>query len=251
MSDNTTETQNTGNSRRKFLTRASAGAAFTLLPAKSVWANGVTHSIVASGHGSDWAAGQQLSLKSISDWTSATDANVLTELKRSFEDVFGFAPPLFAGGTAVKLERNNASNTELPISLRDVLRGFRKYLVRLTANNGTELTSWQLTADSTAGSLENSSMLVTPQNGNPSFYANRYQVFFSSENEIAAKMVAVYLNAKFDGQVVGVNYPVINKGGVDDPRGLFNSDVEFANYLTDNYNSDPSTLVYSLDQLLS
>ncbi len=41
------------NKRRTFLKRASATAVVGAIPAKSVWATGITNSIVASGHGSD------------------------------------------------------------------------------------------------------------------------------------------------------------------------------------------------------
>ena len=52
--------------RRKFLTRAGAGLVIASLPAKSVWAgsNGLAGSIIASGHGSDFAGGKPLVLKS-------------------------------------------------------------------------------------------------------------------------------------------------------------------------------------------
>ena len=50
-------------SRRQFLTRAAVGAALATIPAKSVWATGLTNSIVASGHGSDFAGGTPLILK--------------------------------------------------------------------------------------------------------------------------------------------------------------------------------------------
>ncbi len=41
-------------SRRKFMAKASAGALISTIPAKSVWATGLTNSIIASGHGSDF-----------------------------------------------------------------------------------------------------------------------------------------------------------------------------------------------------
>jgi hypothetical protein len=42
--------------------RAGTGAVIAALPMKSVWANGITNSIIASGHGSDWAGGATLNL---------------------------------------------------------------------------------------------------------------------------------------------------------------------------------------------
>lgn len=53
--------------RRKFLTRAGAGLVIASLPAKSVWASQnlcQLNSIVASCHGSDFAGGKRISLKS-------------------------------------------------------------------------------------------------------------------------------------------------------------------------------------------
>lgn len=55
-------------SRRQFLTRASVGAALATIPAKSVWATSLTNSIVASGHGSDFAGGTPLILKAPDQW---------------------------------------------------------------------------------------------------------------------------------------------------------------------------------------
>ena len=48
--------------RRKFLTRTGAGFVIASLPAKSVWAssNGLAGSIMASGHASDFAGGNDL-----------------------------------------------------------------------------------------------------------------------------------------------------------------------------------------------
>ena len=48
--------------RRKFMRRVGTGAVIAALPMKSVWANGITNSIIASGHGSDWAGGATLNL---------------------------------------------------------------------------------------------------------------------------------------------------------------------------------------------
>ncbi|MDP5031776.1 hypothetical protein, partial [Paraglaciecola sp.] len=49
-------------SRRKFLTRTGAGLVIASLPSKSVWATtcGVANSICASGHGSDFAQGNNI-----------------------------------------------------------------------------------------------------------------------------------------------------------------------------------------------
>lgn len=58
----------TTQSRRRFVKRTAVGAALVSLPVKSVWANGITNSIVASGHGSDWANGGTLRLQGPDYW---------------------------------------------------------------------------------------------------------------------------------------------------------------------------------------
>ena len=59
----TESTDNKVNSRRKFLQKSSAGVVIASLPAKSVWANGIAGSIVASGHSSDWASRNSIVLR--------------------------------------------------------------------------------------------------------------------------------------------------------------------------------------------
>lgn len=62
-------------SRRRFVKKAAVGASLVALPVRSVWANGITNSIVASGHGSDWANGSTLSLLTPDDWANEIDIN--------------------------------------------------------------------------------------------------------------------------------------------------------------------------------
>lgn len=96
-SNNTPEssTEASQQSRRKFLTRATAGVVIASLPAKSVWAAGgnILNSIVASGHGSDFAGGKRVQLLS--------QGLVKTQLTQyhnvRFSSVFGGAP--FQKGT--------------------------------------------------------------------------------------------------------------------------------------------------------
>lgn len=76
----------TAQSRRRFVKRTAVGAALVSLPVKSVWANGITNSIVASGHGSDWANGGMLSLQGPDYWASTISGTVASE---KFSDVFG------------------------------------------------------------------------------------------------------------------------------------------------------------------
>jgi hypothetical protein len=85
--------------RRTFLKRASAGAVIVSIPGKSVWANGITGSIVASGHGSDWNDGKCTALLSPGffkgnghndDWSGMHDD--------SFSLIFG-GPPIRSQGS--------------------------------------------------------------------------------------------------------------------------------------------------------
>lgn len=57
-------------SRRKFLTKASVGIVVASLPARSVWAgsSGIAQSIVASGHGSEFANSVKIALLSPGYW---------------------------------------------------------------------------------------------------------------------------------------------------------------------------------------
>ena len=82
--------QSPQHSRRKFLTRATAGVVIASLPAKSVWAAGgnILNSIVASGHGSDFANGKRIQLLS-----QGFVKNKLPQYHNiRFSSVFGGAP---------------------------------------------------------------------------------------------------------------------------------------------------------------
>lgn len=68
----------TTQSRRRFVKRTAVSAALVSLPLKSVWANGITNSIVASGHGSDWANGAQINLLGPGQWRRRADSHVLS-----------------------------------------------------------------------------------------------------------------------------------------------------------------------------
>lgn len=87
--------QSPQHSRRKFLTRATAGVVIASLPAKSVWAAGgnILNSIVASGHGSDFANGKRIQLLS-----QGLVKTHLPEYHRvNFISIFGGAPFLKKG----------------------------------------------------------------------------------------------------------------------------------------------------------
>lgn len=93
-------------SRRKFLTKASVGIVVASLPARSVWARdgGVAQSIVASGHGSDFADGKCIQLLSRGKWGKVNKAS-FPFLKEKFQDVFS-SP----GTTAVAVPKNAGTN---------------------------------------------------------------------------------------------------------------------------------------------
>jgi hypothetical protein len=72
-------------SRRVFMRRAGTGAVIAALPMKSVWANGITNSIIASGHGSDWAGGADLVLRDSNFFTSLYS---VSDPGPAFKDIF-------------------------------------------------------------------------------------------------------------------------------------------------------------------
>jgi len=90
----TSQTIDTANehakSRRSFLTKATTGLVIASIPARSVWASGggIAQSIIASGHGSDFAQGNPLQLLSPGYWMNHhTHFHAL-----KFADVFGGRP---------------------------------------------------------------------------------------------------------------------------------------------------------------
>jgi hypothetical protein len=80
------------NMRRTFLKRASATAVVGAIPAKSVWATGITNSIVASGHGSDFADGRDIKLLSPCSILTLLSENSGANLDLNFSQVFGEGP---------------------------------------------------------------------------------------------------------------------------------------------------------------
>ncbi|MFT4970717.1 MAG: hypothetical protein ACI9O4_002478 [Chitinophagales bacterium] len=79
--------------RRTFLKRVSAGAVIASIPAKSVWANGITASIVASGHGSDFNNGKCTGLLSPEFFKGSGNVDVWSVMHDNFfTSIFGGAP---------------------------------------------------------------------------------------------------------------------------------------------------------------
>ncbi|OUS27742.1 hypothetical protein A9Q98_09055 [Thalassotalea sp. 42_200_T64] len=77
--------------RRKFLTRTAAGIVVASIPAKSVFANNVVNSIIASGHASDFAGGDPIELLGPCAWLEQD--NYWTDISdMSFNSIFGEGP---------------------------------------------------------------------------------------------------------------------------------------------------------------
>ena len=113
MNDKKLEAENSSanvakSSRRKFLVKASAGTLIATLPAKTVWANVITNSMVASGHGSDFNAGVTVQLQGPNFWC-AEQSRLGTVLNDRFVSIFG--------GAAI----NNAGLFDSHLTLRQVL----------------------------------------------------------------------------------------------------------------------------------
>jgi hypothetical protein len=91
---NSTDVQNKRDGRRKFLRRASTAAVIASIPAKSVWATGMTNSMVASGHGSDMAGGNSIHLVKPHKWVKYANNHQLDSgfLDQKFSMLFGGAP---------------------------------------------------------------------------------------------------------------------------------------------------------------
>ena len=95
-------------SRRRFLRKASAGALIATIPAQSVWATGLTNSVVASGHGSDVGGGQQLVLKH-HDYYYDYRSSLNAILDKTFVSVFNVYP----------VTENGSAHTD-PLTIGDI-----------------------------------------------------------------------------------------------------------------------------------
>ena len=107
----------TAQSRRRFVKRTAVGAALVSLPVKSVWANGITNSIVASGHGSDWANGGALRLQGPDYWAS----NISLVPSERFVDVFGETGYNSRSSQGIRYENGSVKKIGASRTLADVL----------------------------------------------------------------------------------------------------------------------------------
>lgn len=140
-------------SRRVFMRRAGTGAVIAALPMKSVWANGITTSIIASGNGSNWVGSNDLHLCEY----------------RDFQPMFTIRDPgpTFASVFGGPAKSNGLSGGDLSAELTFF------NILKIKDNDKVRQKSYK----------------------GPSNY-NRH-------------LVAMYLNAKYNGQW-GIVYPVVN-----------------------------------------
>ena len=129
-------------SRRRFVKKAAVGASLVALPVRSVWANGITNSIVASGHGSDWANGASINLQSPRYWFNNLSSS---ELMISFNSTFGGNPVDRTGAlmssdrTFAEILAPYATLSQKGVKYRDLsneqkdLLGKKQYNARLVA----------------------------------------------------------------------------------------------------------------------
>lgn len=106
-------------SRRNFLTKATAGLVIASIPARSVWASGggIAQSIIASGHGSDFAEGNPLKLLSPGYWMNHhTHFHAL-----KFVDVFGGRPFDTSGISCLVVKLSNTPGDIKELTFGDVL----------------------------------------------------------------------------------------------------------------------------------
>jgi hypothetical protein len=188
-------------SRRKFLTRASVGAVLATIPAKSVWATGLTNSIVASGHGSDFAGGKDLALKLPHEW-------------------------LRSGISALGWVYANVTYTASPVinwKLRRCLNGDESKL-RLCHLLGDRIELKHFIehkVGGTVGSQEHDGRHYDIKLTERRFSSNKEHRYTwgkllrhlggedGSPTELNSYIVSAYLNARYSGRH-GIHYPIVN-----------------------------------------
>ena len=181
-------------SRRRFLTRASAGAMLATIPSKSVWATMSSNSIAASGHGSDFAGGHQLHLKSPHDWLKTR----VGQLAYKYLAVCGGCPNI-----DWKLKRC------LGNKVNDL---FLCHLLGDTA----ELTNFFKKVGGKVGTFRKNNntyhVKLFQQSRNKWRYYKWSDIFnyLGGNSELNKYIVSAYLNAELSGKFPGVFYPIVN-----------------------------------------
>ena len=198
---------NSSASRRKFVKRAAAGTALLSLPARSVWANGTVNSIVASGHGSDWASGERIMLRSHGYWKN----NIPDSDKVTFSSVFGF-DALSDSGNSIKL----------PTYLGGFEAPKLHHFLKSEGDSGVLIAG---VTDDTDVFVKRTSKL--DRLGNPK---NKFDL--SGPDNVNCHIVSMYLNAKYHG-MHGVHYPVL---------ASFGSLQNYVDYLSRLYSSNAGKL---------
>ena len=188
-------------SRRIFLTRASVGAALATIPAKPVWATGLTNSNVASGSSSDFSGGIDLALKLPDQWIGS-------------------------GIAALGWLYANVTYTASPVinwKLRRCLGG-QEYKLRLCHLLGdkVELTHFiEHKVRGKVGSYENNGSYYDIELKERGYNKNKERLYTweklirhlggedGSPVELNRYIVSAYLNAKYSGRY-GIHYPIVN-----------------------------------------
>jgi hypothetical protein len=184
-------------SRRKFLTRATIGAALATIPAKSVWATGLTNSIVASGHGSDFAGGRTLVLRSPDYWLTSN----VPELNVPYSQL---------------------TYTSFPVIHRSLRRLFSSkeglLLLRHLLGDRAQLENFiKFTLQGAVGNFKHGNKSYDIELGKKNGEAKRYtwEKFLEQLGgeegvaELNTYLVSAYLNAKHSG-FHGIHYPIVN-----------------------------------------
>ncbi|MGB3726817.1 MAG: hypothetical protein WA981_13690, partial [Glaciecola sp.] len=200
-----------------FLVKATAGAAIASIPAKSVWATGLTNSIVASGHGSDFANGVQIVLLSPNSWKSNG-----TDLTDTYKSVFH-------------------QNPLIGSELRDLIPASALEHITLGAILGkSQYVNSFITA--AGGIIVNPYHFPDGEYKGVKFVVNHQDVYikyrslktalktpYSGASDLNKLIVSTYLNAKYSGVTSGVVYPVVKSPAY--PNAPYNSIDEFARKL--------------------
>jgi hypothetical protein len=182
------------NSRRRFISRASAGAVLATLPSKSVWATMSSNSIAASGHGSDFAGGAHLQLKKPHEWLDTR----VGQLAYKYFAVCGGAPKLH-------WKLNNCIGDKANQLFLCHLLGDVGELTHFFKSLGGEVKVFKKN-----GRTYHVKLRDKYRNRNRYFTWNDIFSYIGGDSELNKYIVSTYLNAKLSGIHAGVVYPIAN-----------------------------------------
>jgi hypothetical protein len=209
------------NSRRRFISRASAGAVLATLPSKSVWATMSSNSIAASGHGSDFAGGAHLQLKKPHDWLKTG----VGQLAYKYYSVCGGNPKIHW-----KLSRcigHKADKLFLCHLLGDVGE-----LTHFFKSIGGEVKVFKR-----SGKTYHVKLWDSRKQRNRYFTWNNIFKYIGGDSELNKYIVSTYLNAKLSGIYAGVVYPIANS--YNGSRPPFTSAEAFIKKIHQSASHDP------------